>query len=198
MDQVAHFRRFPECKFATFSRTFSTLGKRFSFAVGHDTMTTKSMQSDAEVRSTILKGAVISGIINAVINGGIQWWLLAKHAPIALSVDSITSTEHTVFGSAVPLAVSLAMILTGVAFPTIKGPKPPFFPLFVGLIVKHGFFALGIIVTFAVLWQRMMGSIEVSLLTAVIILGVIAGLVSAVVNYMTLMEAHRRTPATAT
>ena len=37
-----------------------------------DTMTNTSMQSDAEVRGTIMKGAVLSGVINAVINGGIQ------------------------------------------------------------------------------------------------------------------------------
>jgi hypothetical protein len=151
--------------------------------------------SVSELRASVLKGAIISGVINAVINGAIQWWLLAKHAPLALTVDGITNDEHTVFGAAVPLAVSLAMILTAVAYTTIKGPKPPFFPLFVGLVVKHGFFALGIIITFAVLWQRFLGSIFVPLWGAVVILGLVAGIVSAVVNYMTIMESHRRIAA---
>ena len=154
-------------------------------------------ESSSALRDSVLKGAVISGVINAVINGAIQWWLLAKHAPLPLTVDGITNDDHTVFGAAVPLAVSLAMILTAVAFTTIKGPKPRFFPLFVGLIVKHGFFALGIIITFAVLWQRMFGSILVPLWAAVLILGLVAGVVSALVNYMTIMESHRRVAADA-
>lgn len=137
----------------------------------------------------IMKGAVISGIINAVINGAIQWYLLKDHAPLPLTVDGITNDEHTVFGAAVPLAVSLAMILTAVAYKTVKAPKPPFFPSFLWMTIKHGFFALGVIITFAVLWQRYLGSISVSLVTAVVILGLVAGLVSAMVNYMTIRAA---------
>ena len=106
----------------------------------------------------ILKGAVLSGIINAVINGGIQWYLLADSADLPLTVDGITNEETTVFGAAVPLAVSLAMILT-----------------------------------FAVLWQRVMGSVLVSLPAAVLILGLVAGLVSAMVNYMTIRAATAQT-----
>lgn len=54
------------------------------------------------------------------------------------------------------------------------------------MTVKHGFFALGQIVTLAVFWQRMMGSINVSLAMAVLILGVVAGVVSAIINFMTM------------
>lgn len=140
-------------------------------------------------REEIAKGAAISGVINAVINGGIQWYLLAGHAPLPLTVDGITNDEHTVFGAAVPLAVSLAMILTWVAFTTVKAAKPPFFPTFFWMTVKHGFFALGMIITFAVLWQRVLGSILVSLPVAVILLGLVAGGVSAMVNYMTIRSA---------
>jgi hypothetical protein len=134
----------------------------------------------------LAKGAAVSGVINAVINGAIQWWLLAGHSPLPLTVDGITNDEHTVFGAAVPLAVSLAMILTAVAYTSAPKPRPPFYPTFLWLVVKHGFFALGVIVTFAVLWQRILGSILVSLPVAVILLGLIAGVVSAIVNYMTL------------
>jgi hypothetical protein len=142
--------------------------------------------------SVIIKGAVISGIINAVINGAIQWYLLAGHAPLPLTVDGITNEEHTVFGAAVPLAVSLAMILTAVAYTTVKTSKPPFFPTFLWMTVKNGFFALGVVVTFAVLWQRIFGSILVSLPAAVLILGLVAGVVSAIVNYMTIRAAMAR------
>lgn len=144
--------------------------------------------------SQIAKGAAVSGIINAVINGAIQWFLLAGHGPLPLTVDGITQDEHTVFGTAVPLAVSLAMILTAVAYMTVKSPKPPFFPSFLWMTVKHGFFALGVVVTFAVLWQRVFGSIQVPLSAAVVILGLVAGLVSAAVNYMTIRAAVARGP----
>lgn len=140
-------------------------------------------------QKAIVSGALVSGVINAVINGGIQWFLLRNHAPLPLTVDGITNDEHTVFGAAVPLAVSLAMILTAVAYTTVKGAKPRFYPTFLWMTIKHGFFALGMVVTFAVLWQRAVGSVEVSLPFAVFLLGVVAGVVAGVVNYMTIKAA---------
>lgn len=149
--------------------------------------------ASATIDRAIAKGAALSGVINAVINGAIQWYLLADYASLPLTVDGITTDEHTVFGAAVPLAVSLAMILTAVAYMTVKAPKPPFYPTFLWMTVKHGFFALGVIVTFAVLWQRVFGSILVPLSVAVLMLGLIAGLVAAMVNYMTMRAAAERT-----
>lgn len=140
----------------------------------------------------IVQGAMLSGIINAVINGAIQWFLLSDKGALPLTVDGITNDEHTVLGAAVPLAVSLAMILTAVAFTTVKKPRPPFFPVFLWMTIKHGFFALGVIITFAVFWQRFAGSVFVSLPTAVIILGLVAGLVAGAVNYMTIRAATER------
>ena len=148
-----------------------------------------SVAQAAYGHDAILKVALLSGAINAVINGAIQWYLLSGHGPLALTVDAIANDEHTVFGSAVPLAVSLAMILTVVAYSTVKGSKPPFYPTFLWMTVKNGFFALGVIVTFAVLWQRLLGTIVVSLPVGVIILGLVAGGVSVIVNYMTIRAA---------
>ena len=139
-------------------------------------------------RADILKGALISGAINAVINGAIQVFLLRGDAPLPLTVDSIGTETHTVLGASVPLAVSLAMILTAVAHWTTKGPKKPFFPTTLWLVIKHGLFAFGAVVAGAVMWQRIMGTVEVSLGTAVLILGIVAGVVSAVVNYMTISQ----------
>jgi hypothetical protein len=84
------------------------------------------------------------------------------------------------------------MILTAVAYLTVKAPKPPFYPVFLWMTVKHGFFTLGVIVTFAVLWQRIFGSILVPLAAAVLILSLVAGLVAAMVNYMTIRAAVAR------
>ena len=138
--------------------------------------------------SHILKGALLSGVINAVINGAIQYFILRGSGPIPLSVDSIATETHTVLGSSVPLAVSLAMILTAVAHWTTKGVKKPFFPTTLWLVIKHGLFTFGLVVAGAVMWQRIMGTIDVSLGSAVLILGLVAGIVSAIVNYMTISE----------
>jgi len=143
---------------------------------------------DAQKKSEITKGALINGVINAVINGGLQYFFLKDKAPIALSVDSITNTEETVLGATVGLALSLAMILTVVAYFTIKGEKVPFFPTAFWLTIKHGFFTFGIITALAVLWQRYMGTVEVSLVTALIVIGVIAGIVAGIVNYLTIKK----------
>lgn len=136
--------------------------------------------------SKILGGAVISGITNGLINGAIQWYLLKGRASIPLSVDGITNDEQTVLATAVPLAVSLAMILTVVAYLTLKAPRRRFLPGVLWLTIKHGVFAFGLVVAGAVAWQRLMGTVEVSLGTAVIVLGVIAGIVGGLVNYMTI------------
>jgi hypothetical protein len=137
-------------------------------------------------RAQILKGAVVSGAINAVINSAIQFFLLRGSGSMPLTVDSIGTETHTVLGSSVPLAVSLAMILTAVAHTTVKVPKKPFVPTTLWLVIKHGLFAFGAVVAAAVMWQRLVGTVDVSVWTAVVLLGLMAGLVATVVNYMTI------------
>jgi hypothetical protein len=73
----------------------------------------------------------------------------------------------------------------------VKGPKKPFFPTTLWLIVKHGLFAFGAVVAGAVVWQRAAGTVEVSLWTAVIFHGLLAGVVATIVNYMTISEIVR-------
>jgi hypothetical protein len=140
----------------------------------------------------IARGAVINGGINAGINGVIQAFLLAGHGPLPLTVDGITNETTTVFGAAVPLAVSLATILTVVTYLGLKRPRPPFWPSYVWLTVKHGFFALGLLVTLAVLWQRIFGSIVVPLPAAVVILGLVAGVAAGLVTFMTIRASFER------
>lgn len=140
----------------------------------------------------LLQGAVKTGLINAVINAGIQYFLLKDKAPIAISVDSITNHEDTVLGAAVMLAVSLAMILTAIAYVMVKKPRPDFFPYGFWLVIKHGFFTFGVVTALAVLWQRWFGSIEVSLGVALVMIGLIGGLVAAVVEYLTIHACQQR------
>ena len=61
---------------------------------------------ETKQKKELLKGALITGAVNS----GIQYFLLKDHAPIAISVDSITNTDHTVLGSAVALVITLSMI----------------------------------------------------------------------------------------
>ena len=155
----------------------------------------QSNQTDqARGGAQILQGAVTTGISNAVINGGIQWFLLRDQVVIPLSFDGITNDQQTVFGTAVPLAVSIAMILTVVAYLLLKAPKRRFLPDVLWLTVKHGVFAFGLTVSGAVVWQRLMGSVPVSLATAVIVLGVVAGLVGGVIQFMTIRASLLREP----
>lgn len=134
----------------------------------------------------ILTGALIAAAVNGLINGVIQLFLLKGQTPIPLSVDGITNDTHTVLGAAVPLAVTLAMILTVIAYLTLKAPKRPLMPTVLWLTLKHGFFAFGLVVTGAVVWQRLMGSVDVSLIAAAGTMSLIAGLVAGLINYMTI------------
>ena len=133
-----------------------------------------------------MEGAFLTGVINALINGGIQYFLLKGNTSIPISVDSITNNVETVLGTAVMLAITLSMILTIVAYFGIKGKKAAFFPTTFLLTLKHGFVTFGILTSLSVLWQKYMGTVEVSLVFGLIIIGVIAGIVSGFVNYFTL------------
>lgn len=139
-----------------------------------------------QTKSKLLQGAILTGVINAVINGGVQYFFLKGHDSIPISVDAITNTEETVLGTSVVLAITLAIILTLVAYFGIKEKRAPFYPTAFWLTIKHGFFTFGVLTSLAVLWQKYMGTVEVSLISALLIIGAIAGAVSGVVNYLTL------------
>jgi hypothetical protein len=134
----------------------------------------------------IYKGAIVSGAINGVINGVINYFTLDTSHPIYLTQDSIASNMHTVFAGAVPLAVSLALILTIISYFTTKQPgKPKFYPGFLVLALKHCIYAFGCVTILGLMIQRIFGQIEVSHLAAAAIAGVIAGLVGGLVDYET-------------
>lgn len=153
-----------------------------------------STAHDLTMPAAILKGAAITGVANAVINGAIQAVLMWGDGPVALTADTIGNAGHTVLGNAVLLATSLAMILTAIAHLTLKVPRRPFLPDGLWLVVKHGLFAFGAVVVAAVLWQRFAGTVTVGVPVAVVILGLVAGIVAATVNYMTIIAATRPRP----
>jgi hypothetical protein len=139
-----------------------------------------------EGKGTIIKGAIIAGIINAIINGLIYWFQIDQTKTYNLTTDMISSNEHTVFGGAVVLGTSLAFILSSITYFTTKMEnKPTYFPKVFLLAIKNSIFAFGILTIFALLFQRFYGSIEVTAINAAVITGIIAGLASMLVEYAT-------------
>lgn len=137
----------------------------------------------------ITKGAVIGSIINAMINGLKYWFTVKEMKEVMLTDNLISSTEYTVFASAVPLATSLAFFLTSISYFTLKiEAKPPYFPRVFLLALKNAIFAFGIVTIFAILLQRFAGSLSVSPITATIITGLISGMVAGMVDYLTKKE----------
>lgn len=138
------------------------------------------------MNTKVLQGAVVSGVINGVINGVIQWFSFRKFEKVPVSVDCISNDTVTVLGSGVHLAVMLAMILTLVAFFSIKKDLRPSISQRIWMIFKHGFFTFGVVTGLSVLWQYKFGSVEVSSLMGTVLVGIIAAVVALVVNYLTI------------
>jgi hypothetical protein len=145
-----------------------------------------SVPLDPITPAAVWKGAALTGLANAVINGAIQAFLLAGHGPVAISVDAIGTSEHTVLGGAVLLATLLAMILTAIGWLTLKAPKRPFLPAGLWAVIRHGFFTFGTVVAAAILWQRFAGTVEVGVPVAVSVLAVVAGGVAAIIHALTI------------
>ena len=137
----------------------------------------------------IKKDSIIGGLSNAIINSIISWFTYKDGGNILLSDDRISSSEHTVFANAVSLAVSLAFILTSISYFTWKLPgKPSYFPVVFKMALKHTIFTFGLVVIFAIMFQRIVGSVVVTPIAASVISGIIAGLVGGTVTYLTTSE----------
>jgi len=135
------------------------------------------------------KGAFVSAFANGIINAVINWFTVRGNESLLLTDDLISSGQHTVFAGAVPLAVSLAFILTTITYFTTKSPgKPPYFPKVFLLALKHSFFAFGIVVAVAIVIQRFFGAITVSPVQSALLAGFIAALVGGVVTFLTSKE----------
>ena len=68
--------------------------------------------SQAGLFKHALVGAVINGVINAVISG----FTFFKHDSVPITLDHISNHEVTVFGQGVMLALVLSLILTGIEY----------------------------------------------------------------------------------
>ena len=134
----------------------------------------------------ILKGSILSGIINAIINGVINWFMVRGQSEILLTQDLISSDTQTIFSGIVPLATSLAFILTTIAYFTFKIPgKPRYFPKVFFLALRNTFMAFGLVIAIAIMIQKYASDVVATPLASAILAGVIAGLVAGLVDYIT-------------
>lgn len=142
----------------------------------------------APERLRLAKASIVPSLSNGAINGGIQYFLLKDNVPLLVSGDSISNSGKTILSTAVFLTVILSMFLTLITYFTIKEKKVPFLPSGLWIVIKHGFLTFCVVTALAVLWQRWVGSFEVTLTTGVLMIGVIAALVAGVINYFTLRD----------
>lgn len=150
--------------------------------------------SSLKTNSLIQKEARTSGVINAVINGIIAWFMFKDHAILPLTVDTISSHEKTVFSSGVMTAFILSLILGAIAFFTFgKKAKSlpevptellarPFFFFGLRTVLFYSLFAFGTTALFALLLQKIVGSILVTPFIGAVILGLIAGIAAWFIN----------------
>lgn len=142
----------------------------------------------------------IPAAINALINGAIAWFTFRGDGAIPLSVDLISNDQHTVWGQGTTLAFFLGMILTLVTWKVFGAHlskthpqwsarlKRPLFPDVAAIALRNTLMLFGAFVVFAVLWQRILGSIEVSPAVAAGLVGMLAALITMVVEVRTKRE----------
>lgn len=151
------------------------------------------MESPTRVR---VQDALVPAAINAVINGGIAYWGFKGEAAIPLTLDLISSKQHTVWGQGVMLAFALGLILSIITAKTfvkhaaradaalgarLRRPMPFILKVAIG----NAFALFGWFVALAVLWQRLLGTIEVSPVLAAVLVGLLAGIITVIVDVRT-------------
>lgn len=142
-----------------------------------------------KINKKLLKGSLLTGTINACMNGTINWFSVRKLVEIPLSHDLISTKADTVFSGVVSLATSLAFILTTISFLTFKSPnKPRYFPKVFFLALRNSFFVFGVVVAVAILVQRMAGTVMMTPIESALLSGVFAGIVGGTVDYLTKKE----------
>jgi hypothetical protein len=138
-----------------------------------------------EGAASLLKGSLITGVANAVINGAIQAYLLQGNDVVPLTDGQWAMSLHSVAGKAVVMASLLAMILTLVGHLQWKGEKRPVWPTIAWLSARHGLLAFVLLAIPSLLWHQLVGSTQVGVGAAVAVLGAIAGLVAGATHAMT-------------
>lgn len=147
-----------------------------------------------------LSGSAVSASINGVINGLISWSAFKTSASIPLSVDSISAPGVTALGNAATVAFSLTLILTCITFFVFRGAARKssiapqalrdlgFWPTGLRIALLNTLMVFGAFVAAAVLWQRLVGTLQVGPVVATLVVAAVAALASAVAEWRTKRE----------
>ena len=153
-----------------------------------------------------MQDSLVPAVLNAIINGGIAWAGFKAAEAVPLTLDLISAQQHTVWGQGVTLAFALGVILTLVtskvfarhvakSHPALaKRVQRPLFPFVAGVALGNGMALFGWFVALAVIWQRVVGTVEVSPVTASVLVGLLAGVITIAVEMRT-KRALLRSPA---
>ena len=142
-----------------------------------------------KINIELLKGSLLTGTINACMNGTINWFSVRNLGEIPLTHDLISTDADTVFSNVVSLATSLAFVLTTISYLTFKMPdKPRYFPKVFFLALRNSFFVFGVVVAVAILVQRFAGSVMMNPVESALLSGLFAGIVGGTVDYLTRKE----------
>lgn len=141
-----------------------------------------------------------SAAINGVINGAIAWGSFKGAPSIPLSMDSIGSPGITALGNAATVAFALTLIITCITFFVFRGAARkaeqspaglramPFVPTGLRLAVQNTLLVFGGFVAAAVLWQRVVGTVQAGPLTATLVVAGVAALATAIAEWRTRRE----------
>jgi len=136
----------------------------------------------------IYNAAIGNGIANAIINGAITWFTFKGMDKVPFSLDSISNKEVTIFGTMFPVVIGLTFILGFITYFTFKKTaekekladsatiNKPVFPDMLKFIFGRTLTTFGFMMVFAILWQRILGTVQTSALTATAVVGAAAGL----------------------
>jgi hypothetical protein len=144
--------------------------------------------------------------INGVINGAIAWMSLRSHEQVPVSLDLISTTEHSVWGQGVMLAFFLGLILSVVTAKIfakhLRAHHPdiapladrPVFPDLARIALRNTMVLFGAFVVAAVLWQRLVGTVCVSPVLAALLVAGLAALITILIERWTKLELLRPAP----
>lgn len=144
-----------------------------------------------------LRDSLIPASINALVNGAIAKWKFGEEESVPLSLDLISTQQHTVWGEGATLAFALGVILTLITAKLFERHvlkadaslavlvQRPIFPHVLAMALDNAVILFGWFVALAVLWHRLMGPVEVTALSASVLVGLLAGGITLVVEVRT-------------
>jgi hypothetical protein len=154
-----------------------------------------------------LADSAAGAAINAAINGAIAWSGFKASAAVPLSVDRIGAPGVTALGNSATLVFALVLIITCITFfvcrrgarqaadaPAALGSMP-FLPTGLQIALANTLLAFGAFVTVAVMWQRVMGTIEVTPAAATAVVAIVAAVATAFAEWRTKNEMLTRARA---